>query len=196
LAAQLADNGIGATSVTKSGTGTWVLTGANTYAGATTVSLGTLLINGSSSGTGATTVAACATFGHTGNTALSLGGALTLSDNSFITLSLGAPGVNSSLARTGGVWAFDANQAFTFDNLGATVGTYSGLITGLIGTETGISTISTWGITNAGWKGTFSYSGGSVNLDLTAIAVPEPSTWVLLALGLTTMVIFRRRRIS
>jgi fibronectin-binding autotransporter adhesin len=35
----------GATSLTKSGTGKWVLSGANTYTGVTTVSAGTLLVN-------------------------------------------------------------------------------------------------------------------------------------------------------
>jgi fibronectin-binding autotransporter adhesin len=35
----------GATSLTKSGTGKWVLSGANTYTGGTTVSTGTLLVN-------------------------------------------------------------------------------------------------------------------------------------------------------
>jgi autotransporter-associated beta strand protein len=43
----LADNGSGALSLNKSGTGRWVLTGASTYTGATTLSDGTLLVNGS-----------------------------------------------------------------------------------------------------------------------------------------------------
>lgn len=43
-------NGAGLTGLTKVGTGTLTLTGANTYTGPTTVSSGRLLINGSSSG--------------------------------------------------------------------------------------------------------------------------------------------------
>ena len=48
-----------ATAVAKSGSGTWVLSGANVYSGGTTVSAGTLLANntsGSVTGSGAITV--------------------------------------------------------------------------------------------------------------------------------------------
>jgi fibronectin-binding autotransporter adhesin len=59
LAAVISDNG-GATSLTKSGAGTWVLTGANTYTGSTTISAGVLSVasianGGSSSNLGAST---------------------------------------------------------------------------------------------------------------------------------------------
>jgi autotransporter-associated beta strand protein len=59
IAAILADNGTGATSLTKSGAGTWVLSGANTYSGATTISAGALQIGAGGTtgtlGTGAVT---------------------------------------------------------------------------------------------------------------------------------------------
>jgi len=42
LAAGIADNGLGAVSVTKTGAGTWVLSGANSYSGATSVNAGRL----------------------------------------------------------------------------------------------------------------------------------------------------------
>lgn len=60
----LADNGSGSLSLTKSGAGKWVLTAANTYTGATTISAGTLALGatGSISNTSSITVASGATF--------------------------------------------------------------------------------------------------------------------------------------
>lgn len=49
IAAVIGDNS-GLTSVTKTGSGTWVLTGANTYAGTTTVNAGILMLDFSAAG--------------------------------------------------------------------------------------------------------------------------------------------------
>jgi fibronectin-binding autotransporter adhesin len=46
LAANLPNNGTGAVSIQKSGAGTWVISGSNTYSGTTTVDLGTLRLGG------------------------------------------------------------------------------------------------------------------------------------------------------
>jgi autotransporter-associated beta strand protein len=62
----------GVVNVDKTGAGTWVLAGANTYSGTTTVSEGTLLVNGMQTGDGETIVDASATLGGTGT----LGGSL------------------------------------------------------------------------------------------------------------------------
>ncbi|MCX7010142.1 MAG: autotransporter-associated beta strand repeat-containing protein, partial [Kiritimatiellaeota bacterium] len=60
----------------ESGTGTWILSGANTYDGATTVSSGTLLVNGDqSSANGTVSVASGATLGGSGT----IGGNITIS---------------------------------------------------------------------------------------------------------------------
>jgi fibronectin-binding autotransporter adhesin len=52
--------------ITKSGAGTWTLSGANTYVGTTRVSTGTLLINGSTASGSAIVVDAGGTLGGTG----------------------------------------------------------------------------------------------------------------------------------
>jgi fibronectin-binding autotransporter adhesin len=53
----LGDNGSGASSIVKNGSGTWVLAGANTYTGGTTISAGTLVAaTNSALGTGSVTL--------------------------------------------------------------------------------------------------------------------------------------------
>jgi PEP-CTERM motif-containing protein len=114
-----------------------------------------------------------------------------LNSGSIIELALGASGVHSTLARTGGTWSFNGTQAFTFIDLGAQAGSYNNIITGLgsnPGSENG------WTITDTGWIGNFTYNAGNINLSV--VAVPEPSTWIAGGLALGAVGWTQRRRFS
>lgn len=110
-------NGGGA--VVKSGEGTLILTGTNTYSGATTVSDGILLVNGDQSGaSGAVTVGNATTeFASLGGTG-TIGGATTVRSGSF--LSAGDPAVAGGIGtlnfsgdltlESGSTWLVDLVQ--------------------------------------------------------------------------------------
>ena len=83
----ISDSGDDTLSLIKTGGGTQILTGANTYRGATTINGGTLRIVGNSSGAGALTVASGARLGGTG----SYGGSITM---------LAGAGLNCELSVT------------------------------------------------------------------------------------------------
>ena len=80
----------GGTSLIKTGAGTMVLSGANTYTGTTTVSNGMLLVNGALAAGGAVTVKTGATLGGTGAisgaTTIQSGGTLAPGNNAIGTL--------------------------------------------------------------------------------------------------------------
>jgi len=107
--------GAQALSLTKSGAGTWVLSGANTYTGATTVSNGTLLVNGNqSAATGAVSVAGSATLGGSGT----IGGAVSLIGGTLSpgtspgTLTVGTDAVPKSVTMDADAtykWEFDGS---------------------------------------------------------------------------------------
>jgi autotransporter-associated beta strand protein len=97
----IGDNTTAATSLTKAGTGTWILSGANTYSGATTVNAGTLVISGSPTGTGAVRV--------NGGT-LDLGGGTASGSLASTVLSLG--GGTFAYTRTG-----NTTQGFSTTNI-------------------------------------------------------------------------------
>jgi len=203
--------------ITKNGAGVQTFSGANTYSGGTTVTAGTLLItntSGSGTGTGAVTVNG-GTFGGTGaasgnvtvatgaalqagdgasaSGALTLSGDVSLGTGSVIKLTLGDSGQHSTLARTGGVWAFASGQQFTLTSIGAGIGFYDDVITGL----SSALDASLWTITNAGYVGTFSFDENN-NVDLTIFAVPEPTTWAYLGMAFFACfaLFFRRRKQS
>ena len=214
------DNGVSVVVDLPSGTVEFAGTTTNTYTGNTTVSAGTLLITNSSNqgtGTGSVSVGASGTLGGSGfvtangtsktvsidgilmggNGTAATGAALrvtstggiSLNDNSVIKLTLGASNAHTSIDFTGnaGGITFDSNQAFTFIN--AQEGTYQNILVN-VGVDPG--TTGTWLVTNSGYTGVFEYDGA--NIDLTLTAIPEPSTWALLALGFIAALALRRRR--
>lgn len=212
----IADNGSILLGVTKSGTGTWVLSGANTYTGPTNVNAGTLLVNGSLGNT-AVFVASGATLGGSGTIAgpttfasgaiLSPGNSpgtrtfsngLTLAAGSVFDFQLGTS--SDLLSVTGGLLTGPATGTVTLnftDSGGFAAGTYT-LVN--YATASGTQDFSadkfTLGTTINGFTYSFGLNGSS--LELTAVsAIPEPGTSAALAgaaaLGLVAFLRRRRR---
>jgi len=202
--------------VTKDGTGTMAISGNNTYTGSTNVNEGTLLVNGNqTAATGNVTVASGATLGGNGT----LGGATTISgilapgNNDIGTLNI-ANNVTWVGAATAGAntdWIFDLGASnasdllnitgdflndtslgtnFRFDfNGSAHSGTF--VLVNWSG-STGFSA-SDFSFTNlgGGLTGSFAFNGSQLEFS----AVPEPSTWVGMAvLAMTAGMMFLRRR--
>jgi autotransporter-associated beta strand protein len=162
----LNNNGSGVVSLTKSGAGTWVLTGANTYTGNTTISVGTLVFqNTSAKSSGSNvTVAAGANLGlGVGNASIDYSNhaANIFNNNGNGTFTLNATS-GIALDTTNGNFtlstALTANRALT--KLGANTLTLNATNTYASATTINGGTLSIAAITNGGVAGAL---GNSTN---------------------------------
>jgi len=205
-------------SLVKDDASTQILGGTNTYTGTTTVSAGTLLISGNTASAFSVTggSAASAVLGGTGT----ISGTVTFSSATGGILSAGGTGTIGTLT-TGAVSASLASNIKM--ELGATYPTYDILKTSGLNADNFTLDVSNLGgmtfangqsfvifQTQAGAPLTLTGNFTAVNLpgltggliwDQAALisagtlnVVPEPSTWVLLAFSLMTVMILRRRR--
>ena len=121
-------DGYGTVGIQKTGPGKWILTGNNTYTGATNVQAGTLLINGAQTGNGLTTVSSGATFGGTGQ----IGGGLTMLEGSILTAAFSG-GAIDPLSVLGNVDLTALGNILNVTGSGVgthTLLTYAGTLTG------------------------------------------------------------------
>lgn len=175
--------------ITKTGTGTLILSGANdAYLGDTAINAGRLLVNntsGSGTGTGAVSI----------NNGAFVGGSGTVGGN--LSLASGAGFVfNADNALTvSGTLAID--NTFGVDNLDIDWNTVSAGTYNLIVNSGDVSSIENWGEGNAatgldgGKSAWFDYASGSEGLALTV--VPEPATIGLFATAAAAILVLRRR---
>ncbi len=199
----LSGNLTGAGGLTKTGSGNLVLGGSNSYSGNTTITSGTLVLAGAGtlqsalgdlalSGGSLTASVASTTFG--GNITLSSSGILDTATAGVGTFNL-ADGKTFSMS--GGTWNLNITGDSTFDKIVSVSGTPSFSITaGTIDLTGGtINYLTTYGILSgfsSGTVGGLSIQGyDSTNYlailgadgILAFTAIPEPGTWVLVALA-------------
>lgn len=181
-------------SLAKSGAGSLVLAGDNSYSGGTELSGGTLVgASATAFGTGGVSVSG-GTLAVRSDSTLRIGGNLTLGSGSTLDLLLGG-GSGSLLdvfgrATFGGLLSLSFLDGFAFGGLGLYdligFGSYEGVFSGL--SLTGLI---------SGYTADLLYTSGALRLQIAA-AVPEPATYTLLltALGLLAWAAHRRKGVQ
>lgn len=194
--------------------GTTVLSGTLAHTGATTVNGGTLRVN-SSLVSSAVTVNAGATLGGSGTLGglatfasgahlapgnspgtLTFTGGLTLSGGSILDFQLGT--TSDLILVTGGTLTGPSSGTITVnltDSGGFTAGTYNFIdATGATLSSIGATTFEL-GTTIAGYDYTFVQSGNLFQVIAVAAAIPEPSTYAVIAsFACLAVAVWRRRR--
>ncbi|MCY2974337.1 MAG: autotransporter-associated beta strand repeat-containing protein [Planctomycetota bacterium] len=199
------DGGLGALSLTKEGAGTQIISGANTFSGATVVNGGILLANSPGAlGTSTVTVNSPGTLGGTGGViagGITLAGGTLAPGASIGTLDVGSVGGVGTLAieydlTTQGIDLLNVagvldTSALTLNFSSLGLGTLSNpsyvfaTYGSLLGTFTGISG------TPSGYSVDYAFGGNNIAL---VTAVPEPGTLALLTVAIVGGGLYRRSR--
>ena len=203
----------GVVNLEKTGDGTWVVSGANSYTGTTSVADGTLLVNGAHTGGGAYTVAACATLGGTGSTS----GALTVSG----VVNPGTAGAGTLTVNGNGTFVGGSTALFQIG--GATAGQFDKLsLTGTLAaggtldvdlingftptagnsfdmldftTATGAFALSLPALGGGlSWNTSQLLTTGTISVAAAIASVPEPGAAALALLGGGALAVRARRR--
>jgi len=163
------------------------LGGSGTIGGATTIQAGAFLSPGNSPGV------------LIFNDALTLAGTTTMQiDGTGRGTTYDGIDTGTGLLTYGGALTLDFTAATADGNnydlfnigLGGSTGSFASV--NLMGTytDTLVNNLGVWSVTNSGFIFTFTEATGNLGI----AAIPEPTTWLLAAFGLTTVVVFRRRR--
>jgi fibronectin-binding autotransporter adhesin len=181
FASQIVDNGSGATSLVKTGPGTWLLPVANTYTGSTTINGGLLRISnatGSATGTGPVIVNNTSTFGGAGTAA----GAVTINAGAHLApgVIVGTLTVGSLTLSAGSIVDFEFNTTPANDLV--SVATAGGLTINGAGVNlTVASTTNKW--TTPGTYNLFQYSGAIGGAGVNSLSVLNPQAGLTYAFG-------------